>query len=153
MNITLKMKIDDQEINLVANLTMNAGRIYRQHFQRDLIQDLSEIYQIINPNIFDKIDFTKIDTEGKTEEEIKNQIITEAFPVWTEAQKKVMLTFNDTERASQIIWAFAKNADKDLPGYEEWIDSFDYILPIKPIITALYDAWHDSAKLTVEVKN
>lgn len=153
MNITLKMKIDDQEVDLIANLTMNAGRIYRQQFQRDLIQDLSEIHQIINPNVFDKIDLTKIDTEDKTEEEVQQQIIAKAYPIWVETQKNNILSFNDTERASQIIWAFAKNADNGLPGYEDWIDSFDYILPIKPIIIALYDAWHDSAKPTVEVKN
>lgn len=153
MNITLKMKIDDQEVDLVANLTMNAGRIYRQHFQRDLIEDLSQIYQKINPSIYDKIDLSGIETDGKTEEELTQQIINRALPVWSETRKNSVLSYTDTERASQIIWAFVKNADKDLPGYEEWIDGFDYILPIKPIITALYDAWHDSAKPTVEVKN
>lgn len=153
MKITLKMKIDDQDFDLVVDMTMNAGRIYRQQFQSDLIQDLSEIYQKTNLNIFDKIDFTKIDTEGKTEEEVKQQIIEKAYPIWSEAQKNNTLSFTDTERATQIIWAFVKNADKDLPGYEEWVDGFDFILPIKEIITALYNAWNESAKPTVEIKN
>lgn len=153
MIITLKMKINDQEFNLIADMTMNAGRIYRKQFQRDLIKDLSEIYQKVNPNIYDHLDLSGIQTEGKTEDEITDQIISKAIPVWSETQRKTMLSFDDTEQASRIIWAFAKNADKDLPGCDEWMDSFDFILPIKEIITALYGAWNDSAKATVEVKN
>ena len=153
MNITLKMKIGDQEFTLVADMTMNVGRIYRQKFQRDLIDDLTEIYQKLNPSIYDKIDLSGLETDGKTEEELTQQIINRALPVWSETRKNAVLSYTDTERASQIIWAFVKNADKDLPGYEEWIDSFDFLLPIKEIITALYIAWNDSAKPTVEVKN
>ena len=153
MIITLKMKMQDQEFELVADMTMNAGRIYRQQFQRDLIEDLSDIYQKLNPSIYDSIDLSGLQTEGKTEEEITQQIIEKALPVWSETRKNMLLSFSDTERASQIVWAFAKNADKDLPGYEKWIEGFDYILPIKEIITALYSAWNDSAKPTVEVKN
>ena len=153
MNITLNMKLQDQEFNLTINMTMNAGRIYRQQFQRDLIKDLTELYQKFNLSIYDSIDLKGIETEGKTEEEITQQIITRAFPVWSEAQKKMIPTYEDTERTSQILWAFAKNADQDLPGCDEWIDGFDYILPTKEIIIALYNAWNESAKPTVEIKN
>lgn len=153
MIITLKMKTQDQDQKLVVDLTMNVGRIYRQQYQRDLFRDLSDIYQKVNPSIYDHLDLSGLDIEGKTEEEITEQIISKAIPVWSESQRKSLLSFEDTERASQIIWAFAKNADSELPGYEEWVDSFDFILPIKEIITALFSAWNDSAKPTVEVKN
>lgn len=153
MYITLKMNFQDQDHELVADMTMNAGRIYRKQFQRDMVKDLSEIYQKVNPSIYDHLDLSGIQTEGKTEDEITEQIISRAIPVWSETQKNTMLSFEDTERASQIIWAFVKNADKDLPGFEEWMDSFDFILPVKEIIIALYGAWNDSAKPTVEVKN
>lgn len=153
MNITLKMKLQDQEFNLIINMTMNAGRIYRQQFQRDLVKDLSELYEKFNPSIFDNIDLKGIETEGKAEEEITQQIITRAYPVWAEAQKKIIPSYEDIERTGQILWAFAKNADMNLPGYEKWIDEFDYILPTKEIVIALYGAWNDSAKPTVEIKN
>ena len=153
MIVTLKMNIQDQEFNLVVDLTMKAGRIYRQQFSSDLIDDLTDIYQKVNPSIYDHLDLTGIQTEGKTEEEIYNQVIAKAMPVWAEVQKKLALNFEDTERASRIIWAFAKNADNDLPGYEDWIDSFDFVLPVKELITVLYGAWNESAKPIVEVKN
>lgn len=153
MNITLNMKLQDQEFDLTINMTMNAGRIYRQQFQRDLIKDLAELYQKFNLSIYDSIDLKGIETEGKTEEEITQQIITRAFPAWSEAQRKITPTYEDTERTGQILWAFAKNADMNLPGYEKWIDEFDYILPTKEIVIALYGAWNDSAKPTVEIKN
>lgn len=153
MNITLNMKLQDQEFDLTINMTMNAGRIYRQQFQRDLIKDLAELYQKFNLSIYDNIDLKGIETEGKTEKEITQQIITRAFPAWSEAQRKITPTYEDTERTGQILWAFAKNADMNLPGYEKWIDEFDYILPTKEIVIALYGAWNDSAKPTVEIKN
>lgn len=153
MIVTLKMEIQGQEFNLAADLTMKAGRIYRQQFTRDLSIDLTDIYQRVNPSIYENLDLSGIQTEGKTTEELTQQVIEKAYPVWVEAQKKASLSYEEMERASQIIWAFAKNADKDLPGYEEWIDSFDFILPVKELITALYGAWNESAKPTVEVKN
>ena len=153
MIVTLKMKIQDQEFSLKADMTLNAGRIYRQQYQRDLIDDLADVYQKLNPSIYDKIDFSGIDVNEKTEEELTNEIIARALPVWSESRKNLVINFEVTERANQIIWAFAKNADKSLPGFDEWIDNFDFILPIQDIIPALYDAWNNSARPIIEVKN
>lgn len=155
MEITLKMKIQDQEFDLVANMTNNAGRIYRQQFGRDVLKDMSAIYRTVNKSIYDGLDLTGIEIAGKTEEEIYEQLmsrvdVSKLIAVETE---KEPLSFEETERCAQIVWAFVKNADKNLPGFEEWIDSFDFILPVADITCALYDAWTKSAVPTVELKN
>lgn len=152
MEITLKMKIQDQDFDLKVDLTMKAGRIYRQQFNRDLVDDMTEIYTILNRSIYDSLDLFKIDVDGKSEDEIYQQIVDQAMPIYLAQRKTANLSYQHTEQASQIIWAFCKNADEKIPNYEEWIDSFDFILPIKDLIDALYTAWNESAKPTVEIK-
>ena len=153
MIVTLKMNIQDQEIAIDVNMTMAAGRIYRQQFGRDAIDDMTEIYQKVHPSIYKDLDLSNIDISGKTEEEVSQMIMERAVPVYLVAQKKrVELSFSDTERVSQILWAFAKNADPKLPNYEDWIDDFDFVLPAGDLISALYMTWSESAKPTVEIK-
>ena len=155
MYITLKMKIQDQEIPLEVNLTNRAGRIYRQQFSRDILKDMSEIYKKLHKSILDEIDMSKIDVKGKTEQEIYEQILSnvDMSKLLAEQSAKDEFSFEETERAGQIVWAFAKNRDIKIPNYEEWIDSFDFILPVLDIVDALYTAWGKSAQPTVELKN
>ena len=156
MNITLKLSINDQVFEIVANATLKVCRIYRQQFGRDLIKDMSEINKMIKPSIYDFVDteeLAKINTENVSEEELNRTILKKVYPAYRKFEKEVLLDTEHTERANQIIWAFAKNADENLPGYEDWIDEFDFILPVKKIIPALYDAWEKSAQPIVEVKN
>ena len=152
MYITLKMKIQDQEINLDVNLANRAGRIYRQTYNRDILKDMAEIYKKVNKNPFDGIDTSGIDIVGMTEEELLNELISRVDPRELIKDREI-LDFEEAERAGQIIWAFAKNRNKDLPGYEDWIDSFDFILPVEEILTKLFEAWGKSAAPTIEVKN
>ena len=156
MNITLKLSINDQVFEIVANATLKVCRIYRQQFGRDLIKDMSEINKMIKPSIYDFVDteeLAKINTENVSEEELNRTILKKVYPAYRKFEKEVLLDTEHTERANQIIWAFAKNADENLSGYEDWIDGFDFILPVKKIIPALYDAWEKSAQPIVEVKN
>ena len=155
MYITLKMKIQDQEIDLDVNLANRAGRIYRQTYNRDILKDMAEIYKKVNKNPFDGIDMSGIDIITLTEEELHKELISRVDPSKFIAgmEDQTALDFEETERAGQIIWAFAKNRDKDLPGYEDWIDGFDFILPVGEILTALFEAWGKSAQPTIEIKN
>lgn len=155
MYITLKMTINEQETSLDVNLTNRAGRIYRQHFNRDILKDMSDIYKKMHKSILDEIDMTGISVTGKTEQEIYEQILTKVdmTKLMSAQNEKVTFTFDETERCGQIIWAFAKNHDDKIPNYEEWIDSFDYILPVTDIVDALYNAWTTSAQPTIELKN
>ena len=153
MNVTLKMKMDDQDIDLVVDVTLKACRIYRQQFGRDLVKDLTDTYHKINPSIYDFVDLSEIKVDGKEETELQQEIIAKAFPAYKKYQNTNVFTYDDTEQATQIIWAFAKNADEKLPKYEDWIDDFDFILPVKNIITSLYKVWNDSARPTIEIKN
>ncbi len=153
MEITLKMKINEQDFELKVNMTLKAGRIYRQQFQRDLVKDMSEIYKIANPSVYDGLNLSGIDANGKSEEEIYEQILSKVDLGQLMERRNKELDYQHTEQASQIIWAFAKNADDDLPGYEDWIDGFDFVMPVKEIVSTLYEAWSESAKPTIEIKN
>lgn len=156
MNITLKLSINDQVFEIVANATLKVCRIYRQQFGRDLIKDMSEINKMIKPSIYDFVDpdeLSKINVENMNDEELNRAILKKVYPAYRKFEKEVLLDYEHTERANQIIWAFAKNADENLSGYEDWIDGFDFILPVKKIIPALYDAWEKSAQPIIEVKN
>ena len=152
MYITLKMKIQDQEIDLDVNLANRAGRIYRQTYNRDILKDMAEIYKKVNKNPFDGVDTSGIDFVGMTEEELLKELISRVDPRELIKDREI-LDFEEAERAGQIIWAFAKNRNKDLPGYEDWIDSFDFILPVEEILTKLFEAWGKSAAQTIEIKN
>ena len=75
MYLTLKMRIQEQEYNLEVNLANRAGRIYRQQFNRDLLKDMSEIYKKLHKSPFEGLNIQDIEIEGKTEQEIYQQII------------------------------------------------------------------------------
>lgn len=155
MYITLNMKIQDQDVSLEANLSNKAGRIYRQQFNRDLLEDMNAIYDKTHKSPFDGIDMTGLQLSGKSEQEIYEQLLSrvDMSKMLSAREAKNTLTFEETERGGQIIWAFVKNKDKDIPNYEKWIDEFEYILPVADIVNALYEAWSKSAQPTIEIKN
>lgn len=155
MNIALKMKIQNQEFTLNVNLTNAAGRIYRQQYNRDILKDMSEIYKKMHRSYFDGINMDGIEIDGKTEQEIFDQLLSRVdVPKLLKEKSEIeTLSFEETDRCGQIVWAFAKNADKDTPYYEEWIDNFDFILPVIDIVCELYEAWNKSAQPTIELKN
>ena len=155
MYITLKMKIQDQEINLEVNLANRVGRIYREQFNRDLLRDMGELYKKLNKNPFEGVDLNGIDIVNNSWENISNELLSrvDVSKYLSENNIDNDLDFEETERAGQIIWAFVKNRNNDIPNYEEWIDEFDFILPVGEILTALYEAWEKSAKPTIEIKN
>ena len=152
MNITLKMTIQDQKIELNANLTNNAGRIYRQQFCRDLLRDMTELYKKLHKSPFEGIDMTGIDVNGKTEQEIYQQLVSKV-DISKLIDSKESLDFEETEKGEQIIWAFLKNADQATPNFTDWSNSYDYVLPVGDIVSALFEAWSNSAQTTVELKN
>ena len=155
MYITLKMKIQDQDFDLDVNLANRAGRIYRQQFNRDILKDMGELYKKLHKSPFEGVDMSKINVNVDSEQEIAEQILASVdIPkLLNERMTQEILSFEETEKASQIIWAFVKNKDNDTPNYEEWIDGFDFILPVEKIIIALYEAWGKSAQPTIELKN
>ena len=155
MYITLKMKIQDQDFDLDVNLANRAGRIYRQQFGRDILKDMSEIYKKLHKSPFDGLDMSKINVNAETEQEIAEQILASVdIPkLLNERMNQELLNFEETERAGQIIWSFVKNRNNEIPNYEDWIDEFDFILPVDKILIALYEAWGKSAQPTIELKN
>lgn len=155
MYITLKMEIQEEVFTLDLNLANRAGRIYRQQFERDILKDMSDLYRKLHRNPLDIFDLTGFDAEGKTEEEIHDELMSRVNvdKLMTFQSESIPLDFEETERAGQIIWAFAKNRKESIPSYEDWIDEFDFVLPVEKIIPALYEAWGKSAKPIIELKN
>lgn len=151
MNITLKMQIQNEKLDLTVNLTLRACRIFRQQFQADLLQEMQNIYKAYNKSPFEGMDLTGVTVEGKTEQEIYAQLINKIDV--SKLSELRELTADQTETGYKIIWAFAKNADPSLPGFDEWSESFDYILPIGKIVSTLFEAWNKSAQPTIELKN
>lgn len=155
MYITLKMKINEQELSLEVNMTNRAGRIYRQYFNSDILADMTDIYKKLHKSILDEIDMSGISISGKTEQEIYDQLIekVDVSKLMAAQNERPAFTFEETDLCGHIVWAFVKNKDEKTPNYEEWIDSFDYILPVIDIVDALYNAWNKSAQPTIELKN
>lgn len=150
---TLKMRINEQDFELKVNMTMKAGRIYRQHFGRDLVGDMTDVYKKANPSIYDLVDMSEVDVTNKSDEEVYKEVMKKAWPLYKQAKADTVFDYEYTERASQIIWAFVKNADPEAPGFEDWLDGYDFVLPVKDIVTALYDMWNKTAQPTIEIKN
>jgi hypothetical protein len=145
------MKIEDQDINLDVNLANRAGRIYRQQYGRDLVDDMTELYKKLHKSPLSGLDMSGIDPDNLTEQEIFERIMAKVNLENYMTQN--VLSFEDTETAGKIIWAFAKNRNESIPNYEDWIDGFDFVFPVEEIISALFDAWGKSARPTVELKN
>ena len=154
MKITLEMNVNDTKETLNVDMTMHSARIYRQTFGRDMFKDMEEIYRKLHKNPFDGIDMNGVTVEGKTEQEIYDQLVSRVdLAKLIAMREKTHLDYEEMERGGQIIWAFVKNADAKTLDFEDWIDSFDYVLPVGDIVVALYDAWTKSAVPTVEIKN
>lgn len=153
MKFTLEMNMNGEKETLNVDMTMHSARIYRQTFGRDMLKDMGDIYVKLQASLFDGISLEGVDV-NKSDDEIYNQLLEKVnvSKLITDSNGK-NLDFEETERGCQIIWAFAKNADDSIPNYTEWIDSFDYILPVGDIITSLYEHWHSTAVPTVEIKN
>lgn len=157
MNVTLKMNINDQEFELKCDVTNAAGRIYRQQYNRDLLIDMKEIYKKTHKTELDAlsaINMEGIDVETLSADDLSKALLDRVdISKLMAMQEEETLSFEETDRCGQIVWAFVKNADKDTPRYEEWIDSFDFILPVIDIVCALYEAWTKSAQPTIQLKN
>ena len=106
------LKLEEQDIELPVNLTNHAGRIYRQTFERDMLLDMQDIYKKLNKSPFDGIDLRDIQTAGKTKDEIADELIAKANISAFVDNENPVLSFEDTEKAGQIIWAFAKKRNK-----------------------------------------
>ena len=95
------MQIQDEAIELTANLTLKACRIYRQNFFRDLLQDMQNIYKTYNKSPFEGINFAGMDVEGKSEQEIYAQLLSRVDV--TKLSELHTLTGEQTETGYQIV--------------------------------------------------
>lgn len=153
MERVLEIKSDETTITIPVRISLRAGRIYRTEFGRDLIADLAALYQkttIDNQTkLFGVLREKNIDFADET---AVTQAIMENADLLLMTQDQP-LSFSDTERAGQILWAFAKNSNEQIPGAEAWIDSFDILIPYKEVISTVYSLWQQASSPTIELKN
>lgn len=156
MRRELVIKNENAEpIIIPIRMTISALRMYRTEFGRDFIQDLVDLHEKLNPDPLRKamsrlrIDATK--AAGMTQKEISGLIMENVD--FTELAADSHLTGEETDRALQLVYVLAKNADSELKPFENWADSFDVLLPVKSLIDACFDLWNQSNETSIEIKN
>jgi len=110
--------IDGQEVSLKVNAS--CLRRYKMQFRRDFIQDIYKLKKLEK--------YVNKDGVLSAEEEIIAQI--------------------DFELFSDLLWLFAKTADKTIPAPLEWEEQFERI-PIQdtlPVVLELLTVMLDSSK-------
>lgn len=136
-----------------VKLTLGAARIYQAQFNRDLFTDLYDLAVEINSRAIDKaMKSVKLNRgiEKMTAEQITENIIANIDVADILVEKP--MTLEQCDRAVNVIWAFAKNADSTIPLADKWIDTFD-VFPIRVLINQLFDNWTAAQNGTIELKN
>lgn len=149
------LKRDEKNSDFQVKLTLGAARVYQQQFNRDLFTDLYELAIEINAKPYDTAlkDFKIAD--GKklaemNETEIVKMILSKVNLAELAVEKP--LTLDQCDRAVNVIWAFAKNADSTLPLPEKWVDLYG-VFPIRKYVNQLFDLWTAAQQGTLELKN
>ena len=147
-----KIEFCNGERAIPVKLTLSAARIYQAQFNRDLFSDLHELAMAINSDYLQEA--VKLlnydDIKAKTPDELMKKVI-ENLDLGQIAVDRP-LTLAECERGLEIVWAFAKNADKSIPLSDDWLDSLD-VFPVRILINQLFDKWTAVQNGTIDLKN
>lgn len=153
MRRILNIGSEERQLQIPVRITFKAARIYRAEFGNDLIEDLTDTNQRLSG-----INMTQIwasmrgkDIDLSDEKAVTQAILSEVN--FADIGTDRPLTFEETERSARIVWAFAKADNPSLPGVEDWIDSFEGVLPFREIVGTLYSLWIEATATTVTLKN
>lgn len=154
MERVLEVTIDEAVTRIRIRATLGAARIYRTAFGRDLIEDIIVLQRSLNGGLeakmLEALNGKDIDFAN---EEAVTKVLMESTDFAALVETKVP-TFDEMERVGQVLWAFAKNADGSIPGYEGWIGKVEDALTVSAaIIDELYQLWTRSSGTTVALKN
>lgn len=153
MERVLEIKSDEGIVTIPIRISLRAGRIYRTEFGRDLIADLAELYKKTTMDnqakLFEILRGKNVDLSDET---AVTKAIVENADLLLISQDQP-LTFADTERAGQVLWAFAKNSNEQIEGANDWADSFDILIPYKEIVPTIYSLWQQASTPSVVLKN
>ena len=148
-----EIKYNETQDGIQVKLTLGAARIYQAQFNRDLFTDLYDLAVDINSRAIDKaMKSIKFDQgiEKMTAEQITENIIANIDVADILVEKP--LTLEQCDRAVNVIWAFAKNADATIPLPEKWLETFE-LFPIRVLVNQLFDKWTAAQNGTIELKN
>lgn len=149
-----ELKYNDEKDLVKVKLTLGAAHIYQAQFNRDLFTDLYELAVDINESVVDKaikrLNIKRDDLLSLSEQEITEKILSEIDISEVIANKP--MTLEQCERALNVIWAFAKNADEKISLPEKWLDEFE-LFPTRKYINQLFDKWTAVQNGTIELKN
>lgn len=153
MRRILEFVIDEEKISLPVRLTLRAARIYRTEFGRDLIRDLTETQREISRPIQQALKSVKLPPQalGLEGDALEKYVLDQVDLSSVIAIEP--LADGQIDIGAQCIWAFAKNADEDLPEFSKWLDIFDVVLPVQELCSTLFELWHAATRTTIEIKN
>lgn len=125
------------EINDTQKIEVNSAAgwlfIYRSQFGNDILPDLLPMVDGLLTAIVKLM--PSVDTD-------KNEITLENFKeVLTEENvSDLMVSFCSLEIVTliNVLWAMAKNADKNLPEPSEWVNQFE-VFPFDTIVPVLFE--------------
>lgn len=134
-----EIKIDDKDVKFSFGLA--SFYIYKNQFGQDamtvILPLLSDIVNALDPKVFLE----------KTKEEDKNEALFEAARNIFDEIARVEIT-----ELADIIWAFAKAADTEIPEPMKWYSSFDEF-PIydvgKELLPCLYESLISKKKIQI----
>ena len=109
MERILEIKSDETTIAIPVRISLRAGRIYRTEFGRDLIADLSALYQAIEgepqAKFLKELSAHQIDPE----DEIAVKAFLKENPEVMILIADRVLSFEETETGLRILWAFDRD--------------------------------------------
>lgn len=123
------IKISGKDVALRANARNLT--IYRDEFQEDYFLASGMIQNMYIP---------MVDADG-------NQIKRKGKLLYTVDATKL-----DSIRLARLIWTMAKTADKELIGFEDWLDSLE-AFPILEVFQNAADLISVNLATTTEIKN
>ncbi len=150
----IDLKRNEKESDFQVKLTLGAARIYQSQFNRDLFTDLYDLAMEINSKPIQKA-LKNIKLNGKnvsnlTEDELVELLLQNIDVAELITEKP--LTLEQCDRAVNIIWAFAKNADATIPLPDKWIEKFESF-PIRKYVNQIFDLWTEAQNGTIKLKN
>jgi len=150
----IDLKKNEKESDFQIKLTLGAAHIYQAQFNRDLFTDLYDLAMEINSKPLQKA-LKNVKLNGKNVSNLNEDELVELLLQNIDIAELITekpLTLDQCNRAVNIIWAFAKNADPALPLPDKWIEKFD-LFPIRKYINQIFDLWTEVQNGTIKLKN
>ena len=152
MEKTIVIHLDEKDIEIPVKASLAALSLYRATFNSDLIRDLNELNQKLNPDPFiDAIKRVNINPGQMNQDELAKALLNNID--YSMLSDENILPDGETQiKALQILWTMTKTADDSLSKFDKWCDRFE-LLPIRGIVDRCHEIWAEANTVTVDLKN